>query len=238
MDFGVMDTSTCKPINNTFVEIWQANALGAYGAYTTSTFDRLQTWLRGGWYTDANGIVEVSTIYPGYYTGRAPHIHIMVHNNWAQSTNGTLVSHAGSVLHIGQAFFPENWNDQVYKTAPYTSNTNTRTLNSQDRFINDAFRNGYSAYTDLQYLSGSDMSGGLVGYLTLGVDPRSSYTITNKNYNTGTGGNSGGTTSNTNSGSTGSAASVQAHGWENTLYLSLFMFVFFAYRYTPNAIRY
>ena len=68
-----------------------ANALGAYGAYTTSTFDRLETWLRGGWYTDANGIVEVATIYPGYYDGRAPHIHIMVHKDWVQSANGCVV---------------------------------------------------------------------------------------------------------------------------------------------------
>jgi len=237
MDFGVMDTSTCQPMNNTFVEIWHSNALGVYGAYTTSSFNSLETWLRGGWYTDANGIVEVSTIYPGYYTGRAPHIHIMVHKDWSQSPNGTLVSHAGTLLHIGQAFFPETWNDQVYRVPPYPSNTQRRTLNNQDRFLTDASRNGYSAFTDVQFLSGSDMSGGLVGYLTLGVDSRSSYTITNKNYNAGAGGSSGGSVPNANSGSSASAASTQAHGWENTLYLSLFMFVFFAYRYTPSAIR-
>ena len=94
----------------------------------------------------------------------------------------------------------------------------------------------------------------------LGVDSRSSRTITNKNYNAGTGGsssgNTNGNTNNSGGGSTGqtgsnpwhtdtnyvtspvSAASMQAQGWENTLYLSLFMFVFFAYRYTPNAVRY
>jgi len=242
MDFGVMDTSTCTPMNNTFVEIWHANALGLYGAYSTSTVNRLETWLRGGWYTDANGIVEISTIYPGYYTGRAPHIHIMVHKDWTQSANGTLVSHAGTVVHIGQAFFPENWNDQVYRTAPYPSNTNRRTLNSQDQFLGEASANGYSAYTDLQFLSGSDMSGGLVGYLTLGVNSRSSYTINNKNYNTGTGGitsgNSNGNSNTSGGGSTVSAASMQARGWENTLYLSFFMFIFFAYRHTPNVIRY
>ena len=68
-----------------------ANALGLYGAYTTPTFDKMETWLRGGWYTDANGIVEMATIYPGYYPGRAPHIHIMVHKDWAQSANGFVV---------------------------------------------------------------------------------------------------------------------------------------------------
>ena len=144
-----------------------ANATGDYGAYNTATFNGKETWLRGGWYTDTNGIVEMTTIYPGYYTGRAPHIHLMVHKDWIQSENGyvhvvhsipvdpnqpftfsTLVSHSGSVLHIGQAFFPENWNDQVYKASPYPSNTNQRTLNNQDNILSQAFRSGYSAYTE------------------------------------------------------------------------------------------
>ena len=61
-----------------------ANATGAYGGYN-SGFNGMETWLRGGWYSDANGMVEVATIYPGYYVGRAPHIHVMVHKDWTQS---------------------------------------------------------------------------------------------------------------------------------------------------------
>ena len=74
-----------------------ANAFGDYGAYTTSTFNRMESWLRGGWYTDAKGMVEMTTIYPGFYAGRAPHIHLMVHTNWSQSDNG-LVHVVRSVL--------------------------------------------------------------------------------------------------------------------------------------------
>lgn len=107
MDIGVMDTGTCTPMNYTFVEIWHgkspcvsrspimcdqdpfiANSTGEYGAYNTPTFNASETWLRGGWYTDENGMVEVTTVYPGYYDGRCPHVHIMVHNDWSQSTNG------------------------------------------------------------------------------------------------------------------------------------------------------
>ena len=65
-----------------------ANAIGDYGAYNTATFNGTETWLRGGWYTDTNGMVEIATIYPGYYTGRAPHIHLMIHKDWSQSENG------------------------------------------------------------------------------------------------------------------------------------------------------
>ena len=107
MDFGVMDTSTCTPLNNSFVEIWHgeplcssqpvlsltvilplANATGWYGSYSEPSFNSSETWLRGGWYTDSNGIVELTTVYPGFYTGRTPHIHMMVRTNWTQSANG------------------------------------------------------------------------------------------------------------------------------------------------------
>jgi len=107
MDFGVLDTSTCTPMNNTFVEIWHgkfpcapqpwtvcnrdspiANSTGEYGAYNSPAFNSTETWLRGGWYTDANGMVEITTVYPGYYEGRTPHIHLMVRKDWIQSANG------------------------------------------------------------------------------------------------------------------------------------------------------
>ena len=62
-----------------------ANGTGMYGS---GAFDSNETWLRGGWYVDTNGIVELVTIYPGYYDCRAPHIHLMVHKDWAESANG------------------------------------------------------------------------------------------------------------------------------------------------------
>jgi len=180
MDVGVIDISTCTPMNYAFVEIWQgnppwatqprpsvtgilliANATGHYSGYNTATFNGAETWLRGGWYTDANGMVELETIYPGYYYPRAPHIHLMVHKDWIESDNGfvhvlgpggpgltfsfsTLISHSGTTVHIGQAFFPEDWNDKVYNTLPYTSNINQRTANILDTVLFQASRDGYS----------------------------------------------------------------------------------------------
>ena len=49
---------------------------------------RNETFLRGGWQTDENGIVELTTIFPGFYAGRAPHIHTMVHKDWEMNENG------------------------------------------------------------------------------------------------------------------------------------------------------
>jgi len=244
LDLGVMDTTSCTPMNNAFVEIWAANALGDYSAYASiNSFDGKVSWLRGGYFTDTNGIVELTTIYPGHYTGRAPHIHIMVHKDWVQSSNGTLASHSGTLVHIGQTFFLETTNDEVYKTSPYTDNTSGRTLNSQDQFFSSAFDNGYNAYTSLQYFNGKDISEGFVGYLTVGVDTRTSHTIGNKNYNQNASGSSpnttgsgGGSNSGSNNGSgngSSSGAEPQWRVWGNALCLTLVTFAYFGYKHTP-----
>ena len=76
------------PHDGRFTEVLPlANADGDYGGYG-SGFNGKETWLRGGWYSDANGMVEVATIYPGFYVRRAPHIHLMVHKDWTQSSDG------------------------------------------------------------------------------------------------------------------------------------------------------
>lgn len=65
--------------------------------------------------------------------------------------------------HIGQFFFDETWNDRVYATSPYTLNRQPRTRNNQDFILTMA---GRSAFTNLQYLRGNDLSGGLLGYIS------------------------------------------------------------------------
>jgi hypothetical protein len=59
---------------------------GGPGGSTAMTDD--STFLRGGWTTDNNGIVEFMTIYPGFYSGRTAHIHMMVHTDFTVSENG------------------------------------------------------------------------------------------------------------------------------------------------------
>lgn len=66
-----------------------ANSAGDYSGYEDpSMFNGTEYWLRGGWYTDLNGMVEFTTVYPGFYWLRAPHIHVMVHKDLVQSENG------------------------------------------------------------------------------------------------------------------------------------------------------
>jgi len=98
MDLGVLDTSTCTPMTYAFVEIWHGkrlhhvqlrivcdqNSPASRCSWLLLRFriQTTETWLRGGWRTDANGMVEVATVYPGFYGGRTSHIHMMAHKDW------------------------------------------------------------------------------------------------------------------------------------------------------------
>jgi protocatechuate 3,4-dioxygenase beta subunit len=109
---------------------------------------RNETFLCGGLPTDSNGIVELTTLYPGCYSGRTAHIYAMFHTDYQVNTNGTLESSAGSVIHIGQMFMNESWNNQVFAVSPYNSNTNERTYNDDGSILDEESANGNNAYLE------------------------------------------------------------------------------------------
>lgn len=67
---GVVLTRGCQPVSRALIEVWQADATGAY--------DNRGFRLRGHLFTDADGRYRVRTIVPGAYPGRTPHIHVKV----------------------------------------------------------------------------------------------------------------------------------------------------------------
>src|SRR6185295_19388628 len=71
-------SSGCAAVPNANVEIWHVDAAGNYSQYGSQT---TQTYLRGIQTSDANGEVKFTTIYPGWYQGRATHIHLEVTMN-------------------------------------------------------------------------------------------------------------------------------------------------------------
>ncbi|KAL0576970.1 hypothetical protein V5O48_005012 [Marasmius crinis-equi] len=227
LDIGVMDVTTCTPMDDVFVEIWAANATGVYAGYAatlsgggptgtsddpgdasgpsampsgtsagggggmgggmqSSPLERNETFGRGGFPTGSGGVVELTTIYPGFYEGRTAHIHTMIHMNYSTSANGTIVSHAGNILHIGQFFTEESWNDKVFAIEPYASNTNTRTYNDEDSILAQENADGNNAYLAIEML-GESVEDGLLGYITVGVNSSTSYSIMNTNYLNSTG---------------------------------------------------
>jgi len=72
--------------------------------YGAATPEDNTTFLRGWQFTDENGIVKIETIYPGWYAGRALHIHVNVFTPKTVFPNGTYATDAIK-LHTGQIFF-------------------------------------------------------------------------------------------------------------------------------------
>lgn len=121
-----------KPLSNAFVDIWHGDAAGNYsdepaGMGNANTLG--QTWLRGYQITNARGIAKFTSIYPGWYVGRTPHIHARV-----RTYSGTTVT-----MNITtQFFFDDMVSDAVFSgVAPYTSRTGIRgTRNTNDMVFN------------------------------------------------------------------------------------------------------
>jgi protocatechuate 3,4-dioxygenase beta subunit len=157
----IVDSSTCKPLKGAAVDIWQADATGRYSD-ESSEGTVGQTWLRGVQLTNASGLATFKTIYPGFYSGRAPHIHAKVH---VGGTHSTTKYSGGHVSHNGQIFFPEALSTKVYKTSPYTKDTNTRTYRKGDRVYT-----GQHGSTSVLKLTGGSVGAGLTGTITLAVD--------------------------------------------------------------------
>jgi protocatechuate 3,4-dioxygenase beta subunit len=143
----VQDASSCKPIARATVEVWHADATGHYSGFDGAPTQT--TYLRGGQRTDRNGLAVIDTIYPGWYQGRTPHIHVKVHVG-------------GNVLHTGQLFFRMATSDAVYQTSAYAAAGEPDTTNATD----DIYAHGGSrSLLALRPRAG----GGYLGAIALGV---------------------------------------------------------------------
>ncbi|TVY83759.1 hypothetical protein LSUE1_G004559 [Lachnellula suecica] len=194
LDVGVLDMATCEPLEDVLVDFWHCNATGKYSSFTgrsadtpfnelldslnlTETYDLGvtdlhtddTTFLRGMWPTNSEGMMEMQTIYPGFYVGRAIHIHAQVHTNWTLAENGTIAS--GNTVSTGQLYMPEETNVELMALEPYASHTAiNRTTNAEDDIIYQSEDNGYSPIISLVPADGVDMANGVIGYITIGVD--------------------------------------------------------------------
>jgi protocatechuate 3,4-dioxygenase beta subunit len=128
LSLTVLGASSCKPLANAAVDIWHCDALGVYsGAIANKPGTN---FLRGVQRTNAKGIATFQTIYPGWYPGRAVHIHVKVHLG-------------GSVVHTGQLFFPAGITTAVYRKQPYRAHgVQPDTANPADAIYRNGGRYG------------------------------------------------------------------------------------------------
>jgi protocatechuate 3,4-dioxygenase beta subunit len=118
----VNSSNNCSPVPNANVEIWQCDAAGNYSQYGSQT---AQTYLRGIQTTNGDGQVTFTTVYPGWYQGRATHIHVEVVRNGVSSK-------------VTQIAFPESVNAAVYATGVYASRGSNPTANARDGIFADS----------------------------------------------------------------------------------------------------
>ena len=111
------------------VDIWHCDASGEYSGFESGSRgggrSDNKTYPRGALVTNANGVVEFQTIYPGWYEGRAVHIRFKVHLN-------------KTTMLTSQLYFDEKISDAVYAKAPYADHTGRRTTNSEDGIFDQA----------------------------------------------------------------------------------------------------
>jgi protocatechuate 3,4-dioxygenase beta subunit len=93
----------CAAVSGADVEIWHCDVTGNYSQYGAQAG---QTFLRGIQTTNSSGEVTFTTIYPGWYQGRATHIHVQVTVN-------------NVVVKVSQMAFPESINNAVHSTGVY-----------------------------------------------------------------------------------------------------------------------
>ena len=132
-------TNHCNPLIGANVDIWHCDKDGNYSEYGKHPMQRTDFtsshFLRGRQTTDANGHVSFLSIYPGWYHGRAPHIHVEVFDK------------SGKSLLVTQLAFPENISGKVYSSALYSGRGNADTPNEKDNVFSDSLSEQMAAIT-------------------------------------------------------------------------------------------
>lgn len=129
IELTVVDSQNdCQALSGALVDIWHCDADGNYSEYggtqMQTTNYTSQHFLRGRQTSDSNGKVAYLSIFPGWYPGRAPHIHLEV------------LSGQGNSLLVSQIAFPTDICNAVYDTTHYHGTADTS--NSRDNIFSDS----------------------------------------------------------------------------------------------------
>jgi protocatechuate 3,4-dioxygenase beta subunit len=130
LKFNVSRTTggSCSPLSGAYVDVWHCDAAGSYSDVRDAGFDtRGQRYLRGYQVTDNAGLAQFQTIYPGWYSGRAVHLHFKIRLFTGSQTAYEFTS---------QLFFDDAVSDQVFTQSPYNSKGIRNTRNAQDGIYN------------------------------------------------------------------------------------------------------
>jgi protocatechuate 3,4-dioxygenase beta subunit len=141
------------------IYLWHCTRDGNYSLYSSSV--QGENYLRGVQVTDSNGEVTFTTIFPGCYSGRWPHMHFEIYPNLASATSGN------NDVKTSQLALPAAACNQVYGVASgygtSVSNFAAISLSSDNVFSDD------SAAAQLATVTG-DVTNGFAATLQVGID--------------------------------------------------------------------
>ena len=185
----LVDSKSCAPLQNAALDIWHCDALGVYSGFAAggppgrpegpdfrgggrgrgpggpggpARQTDAARFLRGVQISDDRGLAEFATVYPGWYEGRAIHIHAKVH---VGGETGGGIAH---VAHTGQFFFPEDLTDRVARMAPYAKRIEVRrTMQTEDHVFTS--QHGAGGMLNMERLGKAD-SDGFRATITVAID--------------------------------------------------------------------
>lgn len=136
--------ANCAALQGAIVDIWHCDKDGNYSQYGGTAMQTTNytnnTFLRGRQVTDSNGLVSFTSIFPGWYTSRATHIHVHIYDS------------SGNSLLVTQIAFPEGTDSAVVLanaaiTYGYTKGMTGYTYNATDNVFSDGVTNEMSSVT-------------------------------------------------------------------------------------------
>ena len=156
IELTIVSASSCTPLAGYAVYLWHCDRDGNYSLYSSGATN--QNYLRGVQAADSTGKVRFTSIFPGCYSGRWPHIHFEVYSSL---TAATAVSNK---IATSQIALPKSACDTVYATSGYSASVAnlSRTSLAGDMVFSDG------ASLELATVSG-DVTNGLTAALTVGV---------------------------------------------------------------------
>jgi protocatechuate 3,4-dioxygenase beta subunit len=154
---------TCTPLKDAQVDIWQANSQGVYSGVTELGTGG-KDFLRGYQVTDDNGTVRFTTVYPGWYEGRAIHIHVKVR----------LLEELKNPFEWTSQFYLNNSiNELIHKQSPYSDHGPVNMLNEEDGIYAGPSTDGLvqtNAGKHLMLNLTQDQQGNYIGNFIIGVN--------------------------------------------------------------------
>ena len=153
---ALVATSTCAPLPGYAVYLWHCDAAGNYSLYSSAT--RSQNYLRGVQAAGSDGHVTFTTVFPGCYDGRWPHLHFEVYESLSEATS------VSNKIATSQLALPEAACRAVYATTDYASSL--ANLNRVSLATDNVFRDSYQR--QLATTTGS-VSAGYTATLTVPV---------------------------------------------------------------------